>query len=200
MDLLSDFTRAQTAYAERLAYATAHRQQERWSKGPLLPTEPFEFERLGLAPGKWLRKQPAATQHKYCYWLTEQGELLATRKGISLANQFYEEFFFVEEGLAKSCLYSNTQQLQNVKTRVWQDGRLCEVFLLGRRGAKHETYQYEGSQLRCIRVHQRNGEQVGTSYTLYFRYQNEQLAEISTEFDTGYREVRYHAKWEENAC
>jgi hypothetical protein len=66
MDLTTDFHRAQTAYADRLTYALAHRQEERWSKGPLLHAEPFDFERLGLAPGKLLPTKPAATPHTYC--------------------------------------------------------------------------------------------------------------------------------------
>jgi hypothetical protein len=194
MDLTTDFHRAQTAYADRLAYALAHRQAERWSKGPLLHAEPFDFERLGLAPGKWLPKKPAATPHTYCYWLDEEAGLLAVRKGLALPNQFYEEFFFTEQGLAKSCLYNNMGRVENVKTRVRQAGRLREVFLLGRRGSKHETYYYEGNVLVRLHVDQWNAEQVGPSYQLLFSYHDDHLHKIKQVFDTGYEQVCYPAK------
>jgi hypothetical protein len=193
MDLTPDFTRAQTAYADRLAYATACRHKEVWSKGPLLHAEPFDFERLGVAPGRMLRKQPAATQNTYCYWLNEQHVLLAIRKGTTLANQFYEEFFYLEDGCSKSCLYGNTHLLQNVKTRLVKDGRISEVFLLGGRGSKHETFQYAGDKLVRIRVEQESAGQAGISYTTLFTYQSDHLHEIVTEFDNGYRVLNYQA-------
>lgn len=194
MDLTADFTRAQAAYAERLAYATAHRQQERWSKGPLLHAEPFDFERQGFAPGRVLPNPPTAAKNTYNYWLDEHQQVLTIRKSTALANQFYEEFFFAEDGLAKSCLYDNTHRLQNVKTRVLQNGRIQEVFLLGRRGAKHETYHYADDQLIRIHGEQRSGEQAGPSYTTHFRYQHEQLHQIVTEFANGYQTVNYQAR------
>jgi hypothetical protein len=141
-----------------------------------------------------LRKPPAATKNTYCYWLSEQDVLLATRKGLAMAKQFDEEFFFIEDGHSKSCLYGNTKLLQNVKTRLFKDGRLSEVFLLGRRGFKHETFYYENDVLVSIRVDQGNAEQAGTSYTTLFSYQNGQVLEIVTKFDNGYQEVRYSAK------
>jgi hypothetical protein len=194
MDLTTDFHRAQTAYADRLAYALAHRQEERWSKGPLLHAEPFDFERLGLSPGKWLSKKPAATPHTYCYWLQEHVGLLTIRKGLALPNQFYEEFFFTEQGLAKSCLYGNTGRVENVKTRLVTEGRLREVFLLGRRGSKHETFHYEGDVLVRVRVAQWSGEQVGPAYTMLLSYHHDHLHEIRQVFDNGYQHVCYQAK------
>jgi hypothetical protein len=194
VNLTTDFNRAQNAYAERLAYATEQRQNELWSAGPLLHAEPFDFERLGFAPGKLLSKQPASTKNKYCYWLNEQGEVLTIRKGIDIPDQFYDEFFFIEEGLSKSCLYGNTKLLQNVKTRLFKDGRISEVFMMGGRGSKHETFYYESDNLVSIHVEQWSAEQVGTSYNTVFKYHNSQLHEIINEYDNGYREVRYKAR------
>jgi hypothetical protein len=81
-----------------------------------------------------------------------------------------------------------------VKTRLSKEGRLSEVFLLGRRGSKHETYYYEGDVLVRLRVDQRNAEQAGPSYQVLFRYHHDQLHEIIQVFDTGYQQVCYHAK------
>jgi hypothetical protein len=77
---------------------------------------------------------------------------------------------------------------------LFENGHLSEVFLLGKWGFKHETFYYEGDELISIRMEQGNAEQVGTSYTTLFSYQNGQVLEIVTKFDNSYQEVRYSAK------
>ena len=194
MDLTPDFIHAQTAYADRLAYATTHLHKEVWSSGPLLNAVPFDFERLGFAPGKPLSKRPTSTKNKYCYWLDEHAALLAIRKGIGIADQFYDEFFFTENSLSKSCLYGNTKILLNVTTRLFHNARISEIFMMGDLGSKHETFHYEQHELTKIRVEQWGADKIGIPYNAVFTYEGGNLREIVNEFDNGYQEVQYKVK------
>ena len=196
MDLTAEFVRANAAYAERLAYAENNRKKEIWSNGPFFHTEPYSFERFGFSQGKILKQRPAATKNKYCYWLDEHDIILAVREGIDMPDKFYEEFFFQEEGISKSYRYSYSTSIGviNVKICSLHDNYLNEVFMLGRKGKKHEIYHYEDGVLQNIRVEQwENGEQ-GTSYNAVFMHEEGKMREIIYEFDNGYKEVRYKAK------
>lgn len=196
MDLTSDFINAPSAYADRLAYAKTHLQKELWSGGPLLHADPFDFERNGFQPGKLSKQRPANTNKKHCYWLDEQDKLLAIRKGLDIPDKFYEEFFFPEDGLLKSCLYSYSPIVGviNVKTRLVQNDRLSELFSLGKHGSKHETYHYEQDKLTKIKTEQWSDEGIGPSFNTIFEYKNGQLREIVNEFENGYKEVMYKVK------
>ena len=87
---------------------------------------------------------------------------------------------------AKSCLYGNNKSLINVKTKIFIDSRLKEVFLLGKLGSKHEQYFYENGVLTHIEVKQWSGAQQGAFYTTFITYVEGLATEIINRFNNGY--------------
>lgn len=194
MNLSQDFEKAVAAYESHSAYATLNCKKEVWTSGHYFNLEPFDFERGGFQRSTLLNKKPASTKQKYCYLFGEDDVLLAVKQGLSIADQFNEEFLFWEDGLLKSCLYGNNKVLINVKARVLRNNQISEVFLLGKRGSKHETYFYQAQVLTRVRVEQWNAQQQGIPYNAVLTYEDGQLVGIVNEFDNGYKESRYLAK------
>lgn len=191
MNLAQDFEKALGAYESHLAHTIANANKEIWSSGHYFHIEPFDFERGGFKQGALLAKKPVSTKQKYCYTFDKKDIILEIKQGLSISNQFNKEFFFYENDLLKSCLYGNNGMLINVKTRVFYKDKISEVFLLGKRGSKHEKYFYDDDMLTHVRVEQWNAEQQGVPYSAILKYQNNELMEIINKFDNGYEEVKY---------
>jgi hypothetical protein len=191
MNLTQDFEEAAIAYKSHLAHTIANAKKEIWSSGHYFHVEPFDFERGGFKQGTLLTKEPASTKQKYCYVFGKEDELLEIRQGLSIANQFNREFFFKENNILKSCLYGSNEAIINVKARVYNQNKVSEVFLLGKRGSKYERYFYSNDVLTHIRVEQWNANEKGVPYDAILKYEDNKLIEIVNKFDNGYEEVRY---------
>lgn len=194
MDLTQEFERAKTAYEIRFAEAMAKRKQEVWTSGHYYNIDPFDFQRRGFQQGKILTKPPKVTKNKFCYLLDSAANVIMAKQGLSIPDQYNEEFVYIEDEINKSCLYQNDKALINIKVRLFENEKLSQVHLKGTYGSKHESYFYENDRLNHIRIRQWEDAKDGVSYNVMFYYDLGVVSEIVNEFDNGYSEVRYKRK------
>jgi hypothetical protein len=193
MDLTQDFEKAANAYERYLVYSVNNASKEVWSTGYYFHVELFDFEKNGFLRGSLLIKNPTWTKQKYCYLFNENNELIEMQQGLNLPNQLNREFFFYENYLLKNCLYGTSKSIINVKFRVLYQGKINEVFLLDKRGSKHEKYFYGNDVLTRVRVEQWNADQQGVPYDALFKYEGSELVSIINKFDNGYEKLQCNA-------
>ena len=126
-------------------------------KGEFYEIAPYSYQRNRFKQGKIVKNITSlrTTNHLYTYYFNAKNQIIESREGCELKDQFDYTFFIYEKGLMKTILYDNSKRIVNVCYYLYgSNGKIEKMYSKGTRGSREETYLYEDDFLQKIVIRQ----------------------------------------------